>query len=609
MKMAVPGVFMVTGALLATMAMAGSAPAVADDVTLASDVLFNGAPPAGWPDLPHAPYIQFGAASAPQGTLVADSGFRPWPNGFPMPNWSSRDEFFKNRVIYGGTDRLTVEDYANQDFADERVGPNDAINALAMRRSFGDGVCRDGKSSIDPRTGACDLTYGADLLAQALASLGTGGHCYGFAASAVALYNGLLPANQVGASGAGLNAMNPMGRPAIETIMRLQGVQIFNKDVMGAYKVATSPTELISALTREFRPGYEPFVIVLAGRPGGHSVVPYAVFDRGQGLYDVAIYDNNFPMRAAVMTVDTVADTFTFSAVTNPDEPRYRWTTESGSSLHLVNIVDAQIMDRAPCPVCTAADDQGALVAFSAVAEANSTARGGVAVALQSQDGTPLPEDVYTYLPPTQPTGGRAALGTFLVDPGIDYVVQVSGGTVTGSQPLEVYEFRGGKAAYTVLDDVKSDSVSTLSWNGDELAVRGSRRIEPRLVLVHDKPRRSAQANGHMLNAPAGVTATQAWDPATGVTRFSSDATTPIRWNAQVLAETVDGEESWVAKSVTVPRGGELVVSTPRGDKAPQASLLDSRGELIRAVPMQIVTPAMAKADWPKLYSLEGAAL
>jgi len=65
------------------------------------------------------------------------------------------------------------------------------------------------------------LIFGAELLAEMVETAALGGHCFGMAASAAALYNGQLPANQVGASGLGINAVNPMRQPAVQSITRL----------------------------------------------------------------------------------------------------------------------------------------------------------------------------------------------------------------------------------------------------------------------------------------------------------------------------------------------------------------------------------------------------
>src|SRR6056297_2383929 len=223
----------------AAMVVAGLTPAQANDGPV--DLISGGNPPAGWLVNPEAFANSFGSLSigAPQGTVIADSGFRPYPHGFPIPNWGSAQDFINSQLILGTPSRLSLDAYEK-----DQVEPPKGLNALSLRRTFGDGVCRDPKT-IDPKTGDCELIFGAELLAQLIETGALGGHCFGFAAAAQGLYNGQIPANQVGASGLGINAANPMGNRAVQTITRLFGTQYFNKAVPPALD-GFSPTEVVN---------------------------------------------------------------------------------------------------------------------------------------------------------------------------------------------------------------------------------------------------------------------------------------------------------------------------------------------------------------------------
>jgi len=179
---------------------------------------------------------------------------------------------------------------------------------------------------------------------------------------------------------------------------------------------------------------------------------------------------------------------------------------------------------------------------------------------------------------------------------------------VKGKQPLEVYMFRGGDSTLTVIDEVKSESSTGIQWNGPSLAASSDKSNHPRLVMIQDEKRKTVMANGHMLNGPANVTAQEIWDPKSETMTFLSNATVPVKWNAQVIVDSELGEENWVAKSVLVPVGGRLVVGYPVGSAAPEAGLLDRRGDLIRMVEMVPVTAKMVKKDAGKLYVPQGGA-
>ncbi|MGA1147353.1 MAG: hypothetical protein ACO3YU_10185, partial [Candidatus Nanopelagicales bacterium] len=214
------------------------APAQANEPT--PDLMSGGKPPASWIADPDAYFSEFPSLTldAPQGIVVADSGFRPYPHGFPIPNWGSSEDFVKINLVFGLPGRLSYDAYKAGNVS--APGP---MNSLSLRRTFGDGVCRD-PQQIDPRTGACELIFGASLLARLVAASSQGGHCFGFASAAAALYNGQLPANQVGASGLGINATNEMRQPATQTIERLYGTQFFNEEIQRAYR-GMSPTQVV----------------------------------------------------------------------------------------------------------------------------------------------------------------------------------------------------------------------------------------------------------------------------------------------------------------------------------------------------------------------------
>src|SRR5581483_8324250 len=53
----------------------------------------------------------------------------------------------------------------------------------------------------------------------------------------------------------------------------------------------------------------------------GHEITPFAVESNGGGVYHVLVYDNNWPGETRAMQFDTNADTWSYLAATNPDEP------------------------------------------------------------------------------------------------------------------------------------------------------------------------------------------------------------------------------------------------------------------------------------------------
>lgn len=586
----------VFSAVLASLALvlAGLPAASASDANLTT----GGNPPGGWlidPSIYQQVFGNFGEG-APQGTVIADSGFRPYPHGFPVPNWGTAEDFAANALIFGGATRLSLEQFQKG----KAFGPK-PLNALSLRRTLGDGVCRDAKS-IDPKTGNCELILGAELLAQMVETGALGGHCFGLAAAAAALYNGQLPANQVGASGLGINALNPMGNPATQTITRLFATQFLEPNVLRNGVAGQSPTQLVQTLIRTLPSGTVPFVLTVFGDASGHAITPYAVLDRGNGLYDIAVYDNNFPLRGLAVTVDTIADTFVYTSATNPGSPTYTWSTANDSTISLVEIDD--LLAQQPCPICRG-KDQGTMLAFSSVSQSNFDL---IDIILLDLNGEPLAPNLYrtmtTLNPPSEETRSTPVV---IVNPGVDFTVAINAGKITGSQSFEVYALSNGASQYLLLDELRSNSTTVFGVDGQSAIFQSTAAASPRIQQLYDGPTTSYDVNGHPLALPKEVTANQDWNRSKKQVRYSSTATRTLAWNVQVTGIRAEGDAGWVGLGVSVPAGGEILVdySAASATKAPLAWVID-KNQSRTSVKMQRVTPELLEQYRDKLYAEQG---
>lgn len=572
----------------------GISTASAADIDLAS----GGNPPAGWTVNPEAYAETIGAPwkGAPQGTVIADSGFRPYPHGFPLPNWGSPEDFVQNELIWGTPNRVTLEELEKGQFA---VPPT--LNALALRRTLGDGVCRDPKA-IDPKTGSCDLILGAELLAQSIETGGLGGHCFGMAAAAAALYNGQIDANQVGASGLGINAANPMDGRAIQTITRLFGTQYLSPDVLPVAVAGQSPAEVIQTLVAELPGGQVPYVLTLIGPGGGHGITPYAVTDRGDGVYDIAVYDNNFPFQAHAVTVDTKDDSFVYTSAINPNSPSYTWSSANDSVIALIPM--ETILAQQPCPVCRGKDN-GTLVAFNAWAAVNADEMG---FRLLDAQGNPLSKELYRTLGPLNPeTKKQVSAPIIAVEPGIEFGVQILTGDLAESQPVEIYAMSNGNSEYLLLDDVPSNSSTIFGVGTEGALVTSNKPSSPRIQQLWDGRKESIDVNGHPLVLPANVIANQDWDRAKQRVVYDSTAKRTLAWNVQVSGFTDEGDVNWVGLNVKVPAGAKIIVDYAKASAtvAPTAWVQAKDGSRT-SVTMQKVTQSLIDKDRDKLYLAQG---
>jgi len=233
----------------------------------------------------------FSAAQA--GTIVADSGFRPDPNGFSFPNY--------------GDD----SDYEN-------------LDENEMQRLFGSAVCLTGRGA------KCVLTSAARTWMDDMNDAMGGGHCYGFSVLSNLIYKNQI--RQFGYPSIEAFGGGPFSYDlSIENNRVLQGAiarafvtqafpRVREKGVYGA------PTDILETLRKSLNPvereSYQ-LVIFKRGFEGGHAITPYAVEDMGGGIFHVHVYDNNWPGDASRrLIVDANQNTWSYYASQNPDRPQ-----------------------------------------------------------------------------------------------------------------------------------------------------------------------------------------------------------------------------------------------------------------------------------------------
>jgi hypothetical protein len=233
------------------------------------------------------------------GTL-ADDAFRPAPNGFTFQN-------------YGDT------------LADGSTPTN--LTPADVETMFGPNVCADAQS------GKCDLIPPAQAWLNQINQEIQGGHCYGFSVAAELLWQGKLSADTFGAP--------DTAALAIDNNATLQNQIAYDwtmqtLDSVQRQRVVGTPNQVLAALRKVLKPNPPETYTVVIWKPdftGGHAVTPYAVQNLGNGNYKVFIYDNNWPDTTRAISFDTKADTWTYDAASNPDEPDevYHGTAKSNT--------------------------------------------------------------------------------------------------------------------------------------------------------------------------------------------------------------------------------------------------------------------------------------
>ena len=253
--------------------------------------------------------------------IVADTGFRPTADGFGFVN-------------YGNV------------LADGAAATN--LTAPDVRTLFGDAVC------AGLAVGKCDLIPEAQAWMDATNEQMAGGHCFGFSVAANLVWQGKLNTSTYGApdiKGLAIDDNAILQR----TIARGWAFQLL--DSVQSETIEGGPNEILGKLIDVLKPHpSQTYTITLFKQDftGGHAVTPYAVEYKGDGQYDVLIYDNNWPGQSRAIAFDTNKETWTYQAATNPDDAGSLYVGDAESkSLYLVPTSPGQATH--PCPFCSKA--------------------------------------------------------------------------------------------------------------------------------------------------------------------------------------------------------------------------------------------------------------
>jgi hypothetical protein len=261
------------------------------------------------------------AGSAQAGTIIADSGFRPGTNGFSFPNYGA-DEGYKN------------------------------LDAAEVQRIYGRSACLTGKGAN------CVLSPGVRSWMKSANESMSGGHCYGFSALTQLIYKNEL--KRFGYSSlAAFGGDEPFGL-SIDGNVRLQRsiARAFVYQMLpsvNAQTVEGTPKQILDYMVKHLGDGSDQswnLLIFQWGFEAGHAITPYAVEDMGNGIYDVHVYDNNWPDDdTRRLTVDTNKNTWSYYASTQPGIPaaQYKGNAKSGTLFLKPNTPALGIQ---PCPYC-----------------------------------------------------------------------------------------------------------------------------------------------------------------------------------------------------------------------------------------------------------------
>jgi hypothetical protein len=236
--------------------------------------------------------LALGACSSssppPKVGVVADSGFRPGPNGFTFQN-------------YGTT------------LANGSVPTN--LTPADVRTIFGDVVC------VDAAVGKCDLSPQAQAWLDQMNQEMADGHCFGFSVAADVVWQGEVNTSTYGAPT--INALAIDNNDSLQSIIA-EGWTYQTLDSVQAKKITGTPNQILDKLEQVLKPHpAETYTVTIwkSDGTGGHAVTPYEVDYAGNGQYKVLIYDNNWPGQTRAIAFNATKDTWSYDAASNPSDP------------------------------------------------------------------------------------------------------------------------------------------------------------------------------------------------------------------------------------------------------------------------------------------------
>lgn len=522
-------------------------------------------PPPYFPDDPDVAFyynMWFGPEDpnwAPRGTVVADSGFRSNPNGLPYANYGST----AFPLFFGTPDTLIT-----------------GLSSPWVRSLYGDAVCAD-KPKAD---GSCTLTPAAEYFADYLAGQAEAiGHCVGIAVTTQAIYAGLLEPSTVDAGS--LPIQSRLTPDTQSMILRNWATQATTPTTQ------LTPAQVVQQLIAELKPGAMPNSLIIQWPTGGHGITPYAVYDRGNGLYDIAVYDNNYPSRARAIHVDTVANTWEYEVAINPSAPPEIVGGDAKTlSMQLMN-VEAAIAEQ-ECPVCLGGRDTNLLVADPVP----TAAAANLNLALLDLQGSTLGADRATPLPTLDSSNPDfTSLPGFDIDPGEGF--QAIWTTGAGpAVPLTVADASANGVKVVSVAALPADDTLAIVYDDKQgiFSAQAASPIAADLTHVFSVGKRHITVQWSGGKAVPSTTARAiALDRGRGIVGLGDTKLAGGQGNVTAELQVGSTSQTYRASRVSYPAGSELVLVYKSWTNSRQAPKLwldrGGDGKLDKRIPMKKV--------------------
>jgi hypothetical protein len=177
-----------------------------------------------------------------------------------------------------------------------------------------------------------------------------GGSCYGFSSSSLRFNAGSIP-HETYQSGTNKTydftiPSNPRNPELIELMEIYQVSQRIRNLQNHTYSInRNNYTGLINAANNANKTGLLVMVFgMYEGRMSGHAVVAYDITNKGGGVYELSIYDNNYPDDLnRRMLVDTMANTWSYKILQDGTTFGTNNSSEDYFSFHTLSLIEYEI--------------------------------------------------------------------------------------------------------------------------------------------------------------------------------------------------------------------------------------------------------------------------
>jgi len=249
-------------------------------------------------------------ATGVPGEVVFDFGFNPAENGFSFEN-----------------------------YGDDIPATN--LTADELRRMFGDEVCAQVNGD------ECVLTPPAEQWMEQVNGDMAGGHCEGMAVLSLMMYTGQVSPSDFGGNLASeLDINDEALQKEIAYWWATQAV-----DPTASSVIKGTPMEILQTIEKMDVNGETYTIGIYNDRNEGHAITPFGVEDKGDGLFAILVYDNNYPGEVRELFIDSRDNSWTYETSINPEVETDVWSGNADSETLDLTPTSARL-EAQTCPFC-----------------------------------------------------------------------------------------------------------------------------------------------------------------------------------------------------------------------------------------------------------------